>query len=605
MLLERLKEYAERLGDAVPPPGYEKTAIKWIVPLDASGQAGPLIPTMGREGKYDRGKEYLAPHRLRTSTAIRPKLLADNAEYVLGKSRSGVASGRQRKRIDQCHQAFVELVRDCAAKTQEATVQRVLGFLERAEFKLDLPEQFDASHNITFQVDGILPIHLRTVQEFWAKYFWDAVLAGEEGDEEGESESRIEVSASASEVRAREMECIVCGKITAPVLRHPFQIKGIPGRRAGAALISANSTSFESYGLKASLIAPTCRDCADVYVKAANLLIQGDSTSISVGPCTYMFWTKEDSGFLVASLLSNPQPDEVKALIKAVFTTKREAATLDTTPFYAVALTANRSRVVVRDWLETTVQRVQEAIARWFQSQSIVGEWGETDALPFPIQSYWKKETKQWVEGLSECVLPKIKKARNIKELNPQIPALLLNVALKGGSLPKWILYQAVQRNRSEQTITRCRAALIKMVLLSQGETFLKEGAMAQLETENHQPAYLCGRLLAVLEGIQRTAIPGVKATITDRFFGTASSAPASVFGHLIRGAMAHLSKLRKEKPGTYEALSRKLSELQAPLKTFPKTLTLEQQGLFGLGYFHQQAADRAAVVAYRQSREN
>jgi len=31
----------------------------------------------------------------------------------------------------------------------------------------------------------------------------------------------------------------------------------------------------------------------------------------------------------------------------------------------------------------------------------------------------------------------------------------------------------------------------------------------------------------------------------------------------------------------------------------------VEQQGLFGLGYFHQQAADRAAAIAYRQSREN
>ena len=128
---------------------------------------------------------------------------------------------------------------------------------------------------------------------------------------------------------------------------------------------------------------------------------------------------------------------------------------------------------------------------------------------------------------------------------------------------------------------------------------------MAQLETDNHDPAYLCGRLLALLESIQQAAIPGVNATITDRFFGTASSAPASVFGHLIRGAMAHLGKLRKEKPGTYEALRRRLAEVQEPLRTFPRTLTLEQQGLFGLGYFHQQAADRAAAIAYRQSREN
>ena len=127
---------------------------------------------------------------------------------------------------------------------------------------------------------------------------------------------------------------------------------------------------------------------------------------------------------------------------------------------------------------------------------------------------------------------------------------------------------------------------------------------MTQLETENRDPAYLCGRLLAVLETVQQAAIPGVNATITDRFFGTASSAPASVFGHLIRGAMAHLGKLRKEKPGTYRALSQRLAEVQEHLTTFPKTLTLEKQALFGLGYFHQQAAARAAAIAYRQARE-
>lgn len=605
MLLERLKEYAERAGEAIPPPGYEKTTIKWIIPLDGSGKAGPLIPTTGRGGKYDRGKEYLAPHRLRTSTAIRPKLLADNGEYTLGRPKSGVSSTAQRKRINRCHAAFIDLVRECVTETKEPTVQTVLKFLESPKSELTIPEDFEPSQNITFQVEGTLPIHLPAVKQFWAKYFWDAVLTGESAEDEDTKEAQVGVSDVSSVLRSSEMECIICGKITSAVPRHPFQIKGIPGRRAGAALISANSPSFESYGLRASLIAPTCRDCADVYIKSANLLIQSESNSISVGPCTYVFWTKDEWDFSPARLLSDPQPEEVKALIKSVFSGKQEATTIDSNPFYAVALTANRSRVVVRDWLETTVEGVRKTLARWFQLQAIIGEWGETDVFPFPIQGYWKRQSKTWVEGLAESLVPKVKQSRNIQELNPEVPTILLQVALKGGMIPKWLLFQAVRRNRLEQMVTRCRAALIKMVLLSQQESYLKEDAMTELELENYDPAYLCGRLLAVLERIQQTAIPGVTATITDRFFGTASSAPASVFGHLIRGAMAHLAKLRKEKPGTYEALRRKLSQLQEPLKTFPKTLTLEQQGLFGLGYFHQQAADRAALAAYRRLQEN
>ena len=127
---------------------------------------------------------------------------------------------------------------------------------------------------------------------------------------------------------------------------------------------------------------------------------------------------------------------------------------------------------------------------------------------------------------------------------------------------------------------------------------------MVQIDPENKSPAYLCGRLLAVLESVQYAAIPGANTTITDRFFGTASSAPASVFGRLVRGAQPHLSKLRRDRRGTYEALRKRIEEILGGLKTYPKTLTLEQQGVFGLGYYHQLAADRAARLAFRESHE-
>lgn len=126
---------------------------------------------------------------------------------------------------------------------------------------------------------------------------------------------------------------------------------------------------------------------------------------------------------------------------------------------------------------------------------------------------------------------------------------------------------------------------------------------MVQLDTSNQDPAYLCGRLLAVLERIQQIAIPGAGATITDRFYGTFSSAPASVAGSLLRKSQAHLAKLRKERPGAERALQSKLEEIQISLPSFPRTLTLEQQGLFGLGYYHQRAQDRADAIARKQEK--
>jgi len=115
---------------------------------------------------------------------------------------------------------------------------------------------------------------------------------------------------------------------------------------------------------------------------------------------------------------------------------------------------------------------------------------------------------------------------------------------------------------------------------------------MEELNKTNKEPAYLCGQLLGVLESVQYAAMGKTNSTVIGRFYGTASSAPASVFGTLLRGAQAHLDKLRKNKEGTYVALQRKLEDVQRDLTMFPKTLTLQQQGLFALGYYHLRAKD-------------
>ena len=128
---------------------------------------------------------------------------------------------------------------------------------------------------------------------------------------------------------------------------------------------------------------------------------------------------------------------------------------------------------------------------------------------------------------------------------------------------------------------------------------------MVELDQDNTEPAYLCGRLLAELEAVQRAALPGISSSLVDRYYGTASSAPASVFGQLMRGAQHHLSKLRKDKRkrGAYEALERRLEDIQSGLSDFPPILNLKEQGLFALGYYHQRAADRAAAKAHSEAK--
>ena len=105
-------------------------------------------------------------------------------------------------------------------------------------------------------------------------------------------------------------------------------------------------------------------------------------------------------------------------------------------------------------------------------------------------------------------------------------------------------------------------------------------------EIQSH-PAYKCGRLLAVIERIQSAAIGNPNATLTDRYYGSASTTPASVFGVLVRMAQPHLSKLRKQREGLAIALERALHDAMPDY--FPTTLSLTEQGLFALGYYHQR----------------
>jgi CRISPR-associated protein Csd1 len=364
MLLEKLCEYAERLD--LPPTMYVKTAIRWLIDLDLQGNCYGFVPTEGRGGKRDRGKAMLAPHALRTSSAIRAKVLADNGEYVLGVARQKSKPAQ----VVKCHVDFVGLVKQCADATQEPAVKAVFQFLERLPVtSLTLPADFDPAQILTFRVDGTLPIDLPSVRRFWAS---TATSAGED--------SSVPVPDL--------MQCLICGEVRPPVKRLPMKIKRIPGgQTAGMAFISANAPAFESYGLEASLIAPTCQECGERFSNAANALIEDERTHITVGPVVYVFWTKaEDDGFSVASLLSTPESDAVRALIRSAFSGHAAILEIDTTPFYATAFSASGARVVVRDWLDTTVAEVKRHLARYFALQRIVDRDG-AEGKPFGLRA--------------------------------------------------------------------------------------------------------------------------------------------------------------------------------------------------------------------------
>jgi len=106
------------------------------------------------------------------------------------------------------------------------------------------------------------------------------------------------------------------------------------------------------------------------------------------------------------------------------------------------------------------------------------------------------------------------------------------------------------------------------------------------LDTTRTEPAYLLGRLFAALEKTQEDALPGINATIRDRFYGSVSATPGAVFPRLLRGYQHNLSKLEG---GQKVNRDRLVQAIHGALASFPSHLGLEDQGLFAIGYYHQR----------------
>lgn len=549
MLLQRLREYAERMD--LPPALYAEGPVRYLVDLDTSGRRRPALTDTADPAspRTRRGVRRLVP-QVQRAVGIKPLLLADNAEYTFGLPRDTSRPAR----VVACHTAYVELLDRCVVATREPTAQTVAAFLRDDPLgQLPLPPDFDRGAMITFRVDDAFPIDVPAVQAFWASVHDPA----------------------AAVTGATVMQCLICGEARPVLDRLQAKLKGVPGgQMSGTALISANASAFESYGLEASRIAPTCAACGERFTRAANALLASEQNRMFLANAAFVFWTREPVDFSWRDYFDQPDPAQVQRLLASVRTGGR-LPRVDETAFYATVLSGSGGRAVVRDWIDTTVGEARRHLATWFTRQDIVDAAGDAGR---PL-------------GLYALAAATVRDPRT--DLAPPTLRSLLRAALLGAPLPMELLYQAVRRSRAEQGITRPRAALIKLVRLSR-QPDAEEDTMVQLDSRHPSAAYQCGRLLAVLEEVQRGALGNVSATIVDRFYGTASSAPASVFGRLLRGAQPHLARLERDRRGAYLALQGRLEEVLGALDSFPRTLTLEDQGLFALGYYHQRAHDRA-----------
>ena len=123
-------------------------------------------------------------------------------------------------------------------------------------------------------------------------------------------------------------------------------------------------------------------------------------------------------------------------------------------------------------------------------------------------------------------------------------------------------------------------------------------------------PAYVCGRLMAEFENLQRASSESeVNSSVLDRYFALASTYPAVAFPKIESLAQKHLRKLRRDKAKAAYAIDARLQELHGLLQptaagAYPAKLGLPEQGLFALGYYHQKAWSIAQAKDRKQSNE-
>ncbi|MBV9759073.1 MAG: type I-C CRISPR-associated protein Cas8c/Csd1 [Acidobacteriaceae bacterium] len=550
MILESLCDLARR-EQLLADPDYEPEPVAGIFSIDDGGKfLGFVSTTSSDSGKRARGKTMQVPRRSpRSGTNPPPDFLVDNSEFVLGFDPNGERNAEDlARRVAR----FQERVQSAATEAEEPAMIALAAFLgnesERARAAAALSgEDYPSKALLAFEYKGRL-IH--------------------------DSDAARNYFASTRTVQNGNTQCIVCGTNATPVDKHPrVQIPGASS--GGIPLVNFNEPAFWSFDLERHQNAPVCGRCADAYTTALKRLLSErypDPTNPSASlpkqfvrlsaDTTAIFWSSEPSP--VVSLFADYFDAPTEESMKALFTSPHTGY-MPTSPqnrFYCLILSGAQGRAILRGMHTGTVAEVEASLRAWFESIAI------EPPQPLPL---WRLMQSIVLQGKRE-------------NLPPGLMADVFEAIVFKLPFPRTLLARAVARCIAEQSVTRERAALVRGYLTRNEST---RSISVALDKENSDAGYRLGRLLAVLERVQSEAQNNPNKTIVDRYYGSASTRPAVVFPTLLALTQHHLAKLEQHRDTYFQKLLGEVVDgIAAPM---PSTLRLEEQGQFGLGYYHQR----------------
>jgi len=620
-MLSVLCETANRFKSQLPRRSYGKVTFNYVIEISPDNGSFQILP-FGRTGI-----ELFVPLRGdRSGTPsddnMKPYFLGDKAMYSLGVPDKG---GEERASL--VHKGFIKALLSVYKQTRNKELKHVYKVLKSKDLKSQVKAiGIRAGDWVAFRTDP-------------KKYFYD---------DDGIAEAWERYLRNQC-VLSEEAECCICGKPDKILKILPWQIT-LMGY--SCPISSFNADSFESYGQSQTANSPICFNCAGTASHVLQYLIdtepyyavlsKDDAKGEGKTPLKNqraIFWTKADIGpgdldktitvsfeelqkailepQSVEDYIPPPQHEEqLRRLCRLPWNTSNFAHEIKDNGFFLAIISPNKSRLVLREWLEVSLASFMTNVGLYADALSIISPDGQkTWSPPIPAIFEALKPVKTLLGKKDDDIFLPEKQDSNILRG-------LLRCCYTGASPPAALLERAVlcfrvfekepDVRKQKLKLEGRRMALVaamKLILFypvlkeakTKGEEIYGEEVrrMEQLDEKGGKASYLCGRLLALLEEIQHQhALPKkLNATLVDRFYGTASTAPQSVFGTLLSMATkAHMGKLRKERFTKYEEMEMLLEDISGRILNgygFPRILNMREQAEFALGFYAQRAVFR------------
>lgn len=566
--LVRAYQRMEARGEA-PPYGFSSEKIGYLIPLNEDGSvAGAPIDLRGGEGKKREPHMMRVPQPVKRTSGAAANTFWDKSAYVLG------VTALEGKSTVKEHAAFRTRHLDLLAAETDPGLTALRRFVEAWT-----PEQFAErgwpeemkDQNIVFALESerrgpggsTVCIHDRPA----AKALWARLATTDE---------------------RKTSACLVTGE-AGPIARLHPAIKGVwNAQSSGASLVSFNLDAFTSYGHEQGENAPVSEAAAFAYVSALNRYLEKDSHHrIQIGDASTVFWADASNAeaavfaedWFAEIMGASAEVDETAEATKvgAMLEKIRQGLPItELTPdlpegvrFFVLGLAPNAARVSVRFFIADDFGAIGRRYLEHLERLRIAPPPKET------LPSMWR-------------LLVETATLRKSENIAPNLAGEWLRAILSGSPYPLTLMSSVITRLRADHDVNAHRVAILKSVLVRN----LEWEVPVSLDPTNRDPGYLLGRLFAAYEYAQTQALPGLNATIRDKYYGTASASPRAVFPLLQRTATHHLAKLRKEKPGLATTLDRRIGEifeLAEATRLFVPTLPAAHQALFAIGYYHQK----------------